>query len=126
MFRNGGKPGSMSALAANTTIAPSPPEVVVTAQRFNSTIQNTPISLSAVTGDQLDAAGITSVEAFAREPVQLDASPADACLSRSSSNDRSSSSARLGDRQTTNCCHPPLRKSRNWHLAPESGQQAKN
>ena len=42
-------------------------EVVVTAQRFNSTIQNTPISLSAITGDQLDAAGITSVEEFARE-----------------------------------------------------------
>ncbi len=42
-------------------------EVVVTAQRFNSTIQNTPISLSAVTGDQLDAAGITSVEGLAHE-----------------------------------------------------------
>ena len=42
-------------------------EVVVTAQRFNSTVQNTPISLSAVTGDQLDAAGITSVEGLAHE-----------------------------------------------------------
>jgi iron complex outermembrane receptor protein len=37
-------------------------EIVVTAQRFNSTVQNTPISLSAITGEQLDAAGITSVE----------------------------------------------------------------
>ena len=42
-------------------------EVVVTAQRFNSTVQNTPISLTAVTGDQLDAAGITSVEGLAHE-----------------------------------------------------------
>jgi outer membrane receptor protein involved in Fe transport len=42
-------------------------EVVVTAQRFASTVQNTPISLSAVTGAQLDAAGITSVEALAHE-----------------------------------------------------------
>jgi iron complex outermembrane recepter protein len=42
-------------------------EVVVTAQRFNSTVQDTPISLSAVTGDQLDAAGITSIEALARD-----------------------------------------------------------
>ena len=42
-------------------------EIVVTAQRFTSTIQNTPISLSAVSGDQLDAAGITRVEALAHE-----------------------------------------------------------
>jgi outer membrane receptor protein involved in Fe transport len=42
-------------------------EVVVTAQRFNSTVQNTPISLSAVSGDQLDAAGINSVEGLAHE-----------------------------------------------------------
>jgi outer membrane receptor protein involved in Fe transport len=42
-------------------------EVVVTAQRFTSTVQNTPISLSAVTGDQLDAAGITSIEELAHE-----------------------------------------------------------
>ena len=37
-------------------------EVVVTAEKYNSTIQNTPISMSAITGDQLIAAGITSVE----------------------------------------------------------------
>ena len=42
-------------------------EIVVTAQRFTSTVQNTPISISAVTGDQLDAAGITSVEELAHE-----------------------------------------------------------
>ena len=42
-------------------------EIVVTAQRFNSTVQDTPISLSAISGDQLDAAGITSVEELARE-----------------------------------------------------------
>jgi len=42
-------------------------EVVVTAQRFKSTVQSTPISLSAITGEQLDAAGITSVEELAHD-----------------------------------------------------------
>jgi iron complex outermembrane recepter protein len=42
-------------------------EVVVTAQRFNSTVQDTPISLTAVTGAELDAAGITSVEELAHD-----------------------------------------------------------
>ncbi|HVW71060.1 MAG TPA: TonB-dependent receptor [Steroidobacteraceae bacterium] len=41
-------------------------EVTVTAQRFLSTVQNTPISLTAVTGDQLDAAGITNIEDLAK------------------------------------------------------------
>src|SRR5580658_289498 len=42
-------------------------EITVTAEKYNSTIQNTPISLSALSGEQLDAAGITSVEEMARE-----------------------------------------------------------
>ena len=42
-------------------------EITVTAEKYNSTIQNTPISLSAMSGDQLNAAGITSVEALAHE-----------------------------------------------------------
>src|ERR1700733_2120200 len=42
-------------------------EIVVTAQRFNATVQNTPLSISAITGDQLDAAGITSIEGFSHE-----------------------------------------------------------
>ena len=42
-------------------------EIVVTAQRFTSTVQNTPISLTAVTGDQLAAAGITSVEELSHD-----------------------------------------------------------
>jgi iron complex outermembrane receptor protein len=37
-------------------------EVVVTAERVKSTVQDTPISLSAVSGDQLAASGITSIE----------------------------------------------------------------
>jgi iron complex outermembrane recepter protein len=41
-------------------------EIVVTAEKYSSTIQNTPISLSAVTGDQLAAAGIATVEDVAR------------------------------------------------------------
>ena len=42
-------------------------DIVVTAQSFNSTVQNTPISLSAISGEQLDAAGITSVEELAQK-----------------------------------------------------------
>src|SRR5580692_670805 len=42
-------------------------EITVTAEKYKSTIQDTPISLSAMTGDQLDAEGITTVEALARE-----------------------------------------------------------
>jgi hypothetical protein len=42
-------------------------EIVVTAEKYNSTIQNTPISMSALSGAQLDAAGITSVEQLAHE-----------------------------------------------------------
>lgn len=42
-------------------------EITVTAEKYKSTIQNTPISVSAMSGDQLTAAGITSVEGLARE-----------------------------------------------------------
>ena len=34
-------------------------EITVTAERFASTIQNTPISISALSGDELQAAGLT-------------------------------------------------------------------
>ncbi len=42
-------------------------EIVVTAQKYKSTIQNTPISMSALSGDQLTAAGITSVVDVSRD-----------------------------------------------------------
>lgn len=42
-------------------------EIVVTAEKYNSTIQNTPISLSALSGRQLMDQGITSVEEIARD-----------------------------------------------------------
>jgi outer membrane receptor protein involved in Fe transport len=42
-------------------------EITVTAERFNSTIQNTPISISALSGDQLAAAGLTRVQDIAHE-----------------------------------------------------------
>jgi outer membrane receptor protein involved in Fe transport len=42
-------------------------EITVTAEKYSSTIQNTPFSVSAVSGDQLAAAGITSVEELAHE-----------------------------------------------------------
>jgi outer membrane receptor protein involved in Fe transport len=42
-------------------------EITVTAERFTSTIQNTPISISALTGDQLTAAGITNVQDIIKE-----------------------------------------------------------
>lgn len=42
-------------------------EIVVTAEKYNSTVQNTPISISALSGEQLVAAGISTVEDAARE-----------------------------------------------------------
>jgi len=42
-------------------------EITVTAERFVSTIQNTPISISALSGDQLTAAGLTRIEDIAHE-----------------------------------------------------------
>jgi iron complex outermembrane receptor protein len=58
---------SATAAAADTTDTSGLLEIVVTAERFNSTIQNTPISISAVTGDQLAAAGLTRIEDLAHE-----------------------------------------------------------
>jgi iron complex outermembrane recepter protein len=56
-----------AATATDATVETGLEEITVTAEKYKSTIQNTPISLSAVTGDQLDAEGITTVEALARE-----------------------------------------------------------
>jgi outer membrane receptor protein involved in Fe transport len=42
-------------------------EVVVTAETYKSTGQNTPISMSALSGDQLASSGITSLEQVARD-----------------------------------------------------------
>jgi iron complex outermembrane recepter protein len=42
-------------------------EITVTAEKFKSTIQNTPISISAFTGDQLTAAGLTRIQDIAHE-----------------------------------------------------------
>ncbi|MGD0491640.1 MAG: TonB-dependent receptor [Steroidobacteraceae bacterium] len=42
-------------------------EITVTAERFVSTIQNTPISISALSGDQLQAQGITTVQEIAKD-----------------------------------------------------------
>src|ERR1700730_13046684 len=41
-------------------------EIIVTAEKYVSTIQNTPISISAMSGDQLAAAGLTRIEDIAR------------------------------------------------------------
>jgi outer membrane receptor protein involved in Fe transport len=42
-------------------------EITVTAEKFSSTIQNTPISISALSGEQLAAAGLTRIEDIAHE-----------------------------------------------------------
>jgi outer membrane receptor protein involved in Fe transport len=42
-------------------------EITITAERYVSTIQNTPISISALSGDQLSAAGLTRIEDIAHE-----------------------------------------------------------
>src|ERR1700682_5799922 len=41
--------------------------IVVTAEKFRSTVQDTPISMSAVSGDQLAAEGLTTIEELTRE-----------------------------------------------------------
>ena len=53
--------------AADTTDTSGLEEVTVTAERYKSTIQDTPISISALTGDQLTAAGLTRVQDIAHE-----------------------------------------------------------
>jgi outer membrane receptor protein involved in Fe transport len=42
-------------------------EITVTAERYVSTIQSTPISISALSGEQLQAQGITTVQEIARD-----------------------------------------------------------
>jgi outer membrane receptor protein involved in Fe transport len=63
-------------LAAQEAAAVQPPadtsgpvlqEVVVSAETYTSTAQSTPISISAVTGAELQSRGITSLEAVARD-----------------------------------------------------------
>jgi iron complex outermembrane receptor protein len=54
-----------TAAAANEDTGLS--EIVVTAEKYNSTIQNTPISISALTGEQLAAAGISSMADVVRD-----------------------------------------------------------
>jgi iron complex outermembrane recepter protein len=63
----GASAAAAAATATDATVETGLEEITVTAEKYKSTIQNTPISLSAVTGDQLDAEGITTVEALARE-----------------------------------------------------------
>jgi iron complex outermembrane recepter protein len=69
--------GLFSMLAGSATawaVTPAAPaddsgleEITVTAEKYNSTIQNTPISMSALSGEQLAAAGIDTVEDVIRE-----------------------------------------------------------
>ena len=60
--------GGGNALAATATSDDTGlAEITVTAEKYNSTIQNTPISMSALSGDQLTAAGITTVADVARD-----------------------------------------------------------
>ena len=42
-------------------------EVTVTAERFKSTVQDTPISMTALSSEQLNAAGLTDIESIAHE-----------------------------------------------------------
>ena len=55
------------ATAADTSSDTGLSEVTVTAERQKSTIQDTPVSVSALTGEQLSAAGLTRVEDIAHE-----------------------------------------------------------
>jgi outer membrane receptor protein involved in Fe transport len=73
-FASAGLPAillSGTALAQGAPAAPAKSgvleEVVVTAERHKSTVQNTPISITALSGAQLRARGITTVEEVVRE-----------------------------------------------------------
>ena len=57
------------AQSANSDIRPvnSLQEIVVTAEKRNSTVQDTPISLTAITGDQLQAQGISDMKGVIAE-----------------------------------------------------------
>src|SRR5882672_10460713 len=60
---------SLSAHAQSAPVADdssSPAEVVITAQKRSSTVQETPISISAVSGDDLQARGVSSLAALAQ------------------------------------------------------------
>ena len=46
--------------------APVLDEIVVTAQKRTSTVQSTPISISAISGDDLTARGVSSLAALAQ------------------------------------------------------------
>src|ERR1700688_818206 len=50
-------------VASDTGLA----EITITAEKYKSTIQDTPISLSAMSGDQLAAAGITTIEGLTHD-----------------------------------------------------------
>jgi outer membrane receptor protein involved in Fe transport len=56
-------PASSESAGNDTGLA----EITVTAEKYKSTIQDTPISLSAMSGDQLAAAGITTIETLAHD-----------------------------------------------------------
>src|ERR1700675_2230132 len=56
-----------AATATSTSEDTGLEEITVTAERFNSTIQNTPISISAFSGDQLAAAGLTRIQDIVHE-----------------------------------------------------------
>ena len=66
--------GALATQATTSATAPAAAEeaggleeITVTAEKFSSTIQNTPISISALSGDQLAAAGLTRLEDIAHE-----------------------------------------------------------
>jgi iron complex outermembrane receptor protein len=66
---------SEATTTATTTAAATSPatteagleEITVTAERYTSTIQSTPISISALSGDQLTAAGLSRVQEIIKE-----------------------------------------------------------
>jgi len=60
--------GAAAADAAAETPVPETglPEITVTAEKVRSTVQDTPISVTALSAEQLNTAGITSVEEIAR------------------------------------------------------------
>ncbi len=70
----GGTTGASATEATATATTTSPAtteagleEITVTAERFTSTIQNTPISISALSGEELTKAGLSRIQDIARD-----------------------------------------------------------
>src|SRR5580658_5776626 len=61
-FADAGADATTAADSTNADASEGLAEIAITAEKYKSTIQDTPISISAVSGDQLINSGTTTIE----------------------------------------------------------------